>query len=133
MLGGEEIIAARASAADQADAMAKAVDAAIPRACMVKAHSGKVAATRHVGEGGQVLSLGAADRWASTLGKLFSGSTVECANEALFDLVTLIVESNGREATLLTAQLRVLPIFDQTYQPCRSRDSRALDILMTRL
>lgn len=61
-LGEEEILAAKALAVEQEKAMAKAVDLAIPRVCMVKAHSGKVAATRQVGEGGQVLTLGAADR-----------------------------------------------------------------------
>lgn len=107
VLGEEEILAAKVVAAEQAEAMVKALDAAIPRACMVKAHARKVAATRHIGEGGQALSLGAADRWVSALGNSFSlracfdiyrisGEGV-CTYEALFDLVMLIAGKNGMQ------------------------------------
>ncbi|CAM9415834.1 unnamed protein product, partial [Ectocarpus fasciculatus] len=55
----EEVEAAAAAAAA---VMAEAVEAAVPRVSTLKAHAGKVAAARQIGDGGVVLTLGATDR-----------------------------------------------------------------------
>lgn len=51
------------TAAAAAVVLTQAHEAAIPRLSMLKAHAGKVVATRQIGEGGAVVTLGATDRW----------------------------------------------------------------------
>lgn len=46
----------------EAEAMDAAISAAIPRVSIMKVHAGRIAATRQVGEGGQILTVGAIDR-----------------------------------------------------------------------
>lgn len=55
----EEIAAAEEAAA----ALVRATEEATPRVSVVKAHAGKVAAARQIGEGGVVVTLGATDRY----------------------------------------------------------------------
>ncbi|CAM9399079.1 unnamed protein product [Ascophyllum nodosum] len=59
------------SPAELAAKRSRAMDAAIPRVSMIKAHAGKVAAVRQLGEGGGIVTLGASDRcvyqWAVEL------------------------------------------------------------------
>ncbi|CAM9107723.1 unnamed protein product, partial [Hapterophycus canaliculatus] len=67
----EEKEAAAAAAAAASDTMVRAIEAAVPRLSIMKAHAGKVAAVRQIGEGGGVITLGATDRcvyqWAVAL------------------------------------------------------------------